>query len=123
MHQWLLPSVAMNDLGRGFLSDKPAIGLDFSRSMGPDWSSCDGGFLERTVHTELREILAPDGVWKNKPEPSEDLLNDPCFLPLVITIPSGLPSGVKKPALIAARPPWVSAAAAASTQIEAGPLG
>ena len=63
-----------------------------------------GGFLERVGHAELRDIFGPFGVWWNRPDPSDEVLNEPRFSPSEMTIPRGLPSGVKNPALIAAMP-------------------
>ncbi len=58
MSQWLLPFDAMNDLGRGFLVERPLTGLLFSRSMGPDWRRCVGGFFASFFQADLRVILA-----------------------------------------------------------------
>ncbi len=55
--------------------------------------------------------------------PRDDVLLDPCWIPFAMTIPSGAPSGVKNPALMAAIPLFAFAADCESGQMEPGPFG
>lgn len=123
IHQRWEPSVIRRDRTAGLPRSRPLTILPPSISNGP---ACMSSRAPAKVSAELRRWMEswPPELSAKIPDPSDEVeFQAPKRFPSVTTSPRGFPSGVKKPAFIAASAPYAREASCAESYADPGPSG
>jgi len=101
----------------GLFEERPFVENPFSSKTGPDCRSSDASLEAFLFRCRLAWPLAS---WYTPEVRDEARFHTPDFFPPLLTRPRGRPSGLKKPPLIAAIPPYARHACLADFHFSPG---